>query len=331
MRGQGTPRSRPTTPPISTTRWRPLPGRQPRRRGGRRMSAPPHIQVPQGLEKPLPMTLPRLEEKRRLGERIVMVTAYDYPSAQVAEEAGVDIVLVGDSGAMTVLGYPSTVPVSTDEMLMLAAAVRRGLHTPLLVGDLPFGSYEASNEQAIATAQRFVKEAGCDAVKLERGGTSVQRARAIVDAGIPVMGHVGLTPQTATALGGYKAQGRTADRALTVARDATAFREAGWFSIVLEAIPAAVTEVLMTRLEIPVIGIGAGSATDGQVLGFHDLLGIYDGHAPRFAKRFQDVRSQMVAGVAEYAAEVRSRAFPGPEHAYSIDDDELRRFEQELA
>jgi 3-methyl-2-oxobutanoate hydroxymethyltransferase len=294
------------------------------------MSATPHMPVPQSLDGPLPITLPRLAECKRLGERIVMVTAYDYPSAQVAQAAGVDIVLVGDSGAMTVLGYPSTVPVSTDEMLMLAAAVRRGLQTPFLVGDLPFGSYEASDVQAVETAQRFVKEAGCDAVKLERGGTSVQRARAIVDAGIPVMGHVGLTPQTATALGGYKAQGRTADRALTVARDAIALQEAGCFSIVLEAIPAAVTEILMSRLEIPVIGIGAGAATDGQVLVFHDLLGIYDGHAPRFAKRFQDVKAQMVAGVAEYAAEVRAGAFPAPEHSYSIDEDELRRFEREL-
>jgi 3-methyl-2-oxobutanoate hydroxymethyltransferase len=155
------------------------------------MSATPHTPVPHDLDDPLPMTLPRLAEKKRLGEQIVMVTAYDYPSAQVAQEAGVDVVLVGDSGAMTVLGYPSTVPVSTDEMLMLASAVRRGLRTPFLVGDLPFGSYEASDAQAITTAQRFVKEAGCDAVKLERGGTSVDRARAIVDAGIPVMGHVG--------------------------------------------------------------------------------------------------------------------------------------------
>src|SRR5437868_168962 len=237
------------------------------------MSATPHIPVPESLGDPVPMTLPRLAEKKRLGEPIVMITAYDYPSAQVAQEARVDLVLVGDSGAMTVLGYPSTVPVSTDEMLMLAAAVRRGLKTPLLVGDLPFGSYEASDEQAIATAQRFVKEAGCDAVKLERGGTSAQRARAIVDAGIPVMGHVGLTPQAATALGGYRAQGRTADRALHVAQDALALQEAGCFSIVFEAIPAAVAQELVERLDVPVIGIGAGPATDGQVLVFHDLLG----------------------------------------------------------
>ena len=187
-----------------------------------------------------PMTLPRLLDKREAGEPIVMVTAYDFPSARAAERAGVDIVLVGDSAANTVLGYDSTVPVSVDELLMLAAAVRRGLRTPLLVGDLPFGSYEISDAQAIATAQRFVKEAGCDAVKLEGGGVNAERARAIVRAGIPVMGHVGLTPQTATALGGWRAQGRTADRALDLARDALALQEAGCFSIVFEAIPAEV-------------------------------------------------------------------------------------------
>jgi 3-methyl-2-oxobutanoate hydroxymethyltransferase len=295
------------------------------------MSATPHTPVPHGLDAPLPMTLPRLAECKRLGERIVMVTAYDFPSAQVAEAAGVDVVLVGDSGAMTVLGYPSTIPVSTDEMLMLASAVRRGLRTPLLVGDLPFGSYEGSDEQAIATAQRFIKEAGCDAVKLERGGTSVQRARAIVGAGIPVMGHVGLTPQTATVLGGYRAQGRTAEQAIAVVRDAIALEQAGCFSVVLEAIPAAVAEEVTARVEIPIIGIGAGPATDGQVLVFHDLLGIYDGHVARFAKRFADVRSYMVAGVAEYAAEVRSGAFPAPEHCYSIDDGELERLRAGLA
>ena len=293
------------------------------------MSATPRTPVPHDLRDPVPMTLPRLAEKKRLGERIVMVTAYDYPSAQVAEEAGVDVVLVGDSGAMTVLGYPSTVPVSTEEMLMLASAVRRGLKTPLLVGDLPFGSYEASDEQAVATAQRFIKEAGCDAVKLERGGTSAERARAIVQSGIPVMGHVGLTPQTATALGGYRAQGRTSERALAVAQDALALQEAGCFSIVFEAIPAGVAAELMERIEIPVIGIGAGPATDGQVLVFHDLLGIYEsstGHAPRFAKRYAEVKAEMVAGVAEYSEEVRSGAFPAPEHTYSIDEEELARF-----
>src|SRR3989440_4080891 len=270
------------------------------------MSAAPRTPVPHSLEAPLPMTLPRLAECKRLGKPIVMVTAYDYPSAQAAEAAGVDLVLVGDSGAMTVLGYPSTVPVSLDEMLMLAAAVRRGLHTPLLIGDLPFGSYEASDEQAIATAQRFVKEAGCDAVKLEGGGPSVSRAHAIARSGIPVMGHVGLTPQTATALGGYRAQGRTADRALDVARDALALQSAGCFSLVFEAIPSAVADTLMQRLEIPVIGIGAGGSTDGQVLVFHDLLGIYDGISPRFAKRYATVKNDMIDGVQAYADEVRA-------------------------
>ena len=287
------------------------------------MSAAPHAPahppvLRDGAER-LPVTLPQLAEMKRLGSPIVMVTAYDYPSAQVAEAAGVDLVLVGDSGAMTVLGYPSTVPVSVEEMLMLASAVRRGLRTPFLVADLPFGSYEASDELAVATAQRFVKEAGADAVKLEGGGSSVQRARAIVAAGIPVMGHVGLTPQTSTALGGYKAQGRTAERALQVARDALALQDAGCFAVVFEAIPAAVAEEIMPRMEIPVIGIGAGASTDGQVLVFHDLLGIREGVGARFVKRYADLLDEMVAGVRSYAEEVRDRRYPTSDHTYSID------------
>jgi 3-methyl-2-oxobutanoate hydroxymethyltransferase len=273
------------------------------------------------------ITLSKLAEKKALGEPIAMVTAYDYPSAQVAEEAGVDIVLVGDSGAMTVLGYPSTVPVTLDELLMLASAARRGLSTPLLVGDMPFGSYEVSNEQAIANAQRFIKEAGCDAVKLD-GGSSVERARAIIGAGIPVMGHVGLTPQTATALGGYRSQGRTAERAFEVVNDALALQEAGCFAIVFEAIPAALTEVLMPRMQIPVIGIGAGSAADGQVLVFHDLLGIYDGHAARFVKRYADIREQMIAGVKAFTEDVRTRRYPEPEHGYTMAPDEIDRLHE---
>ena len=293
------------------------------------MSATPKISTSAAMER-MPVSLPELAEHKRLGEPIVMVTAYDYPSAQIAEIAGVDMVLVGDSAAMTVLGYPSTVPVTVDELLMLTCAVRRGLRTPLLVGDLPFGSYEASDEQAVATAQRFVKEAGCDAVKLEGGGTSVDRARAIAAAGIPVMGHVGLTPQTATALGGYRAQGRTAERALEVARDALELERAGCFAIVFEAIPAGVADALMERLTIPVIGIGAGASTDGQVLVFHDLLGLYDGHAPRFAKRYTELKPAMVAAVAEYARDVREGRFPQPEHTYSIDPDELAVFSERL-
>src|SRR6476469_9711830 len=292
------------------------------------MSAHPNVHVPSDASR-LPVTLPRIFEKKRLGEPLVMVTAYDYPSARAAEAAGVDLVLVGDSGAMTVLGYPSTVAVEVDELLMLARATRRGLRTPFLVGDLPFGSYEVSDEQAVATAFRFVKEAGCDAVKLEGGGpTSVARAQAIVNAGIPVMGHVGLTPQTATALGGYKAQGRSADAAAKVAREALALQEAGCFSIVFEAIPSAVSEELMPQMDIPVIGIGAGQATDGQVLVFHDLLGIREGLGARFVKRYASLPEEMDAGVAAYAADVRSRSYPAPEHGYSIDAAELDAFRE---
>ena len=276
------------------------------------------------------MSLPRLAEMKRAGEPIVMITAYDYPSALAVDEAGVDVVLVGDSAAMTVLGYDSTVPVGLDEMLMLAAAVRRGLSGPLLVGDMPFGSYEGSNEQAVANAQRFVKEAGCDAVKLERGGSSVDRARAIVRAGIPVMGHVGLTPQTATALGGYRAQGKTANRAIEIAEEALALEAVGCFSIVFEAVPAAVTEALVPKLGIPVIGIGAGPGTDGQVLVFHDLLGIHQGHTARFVKRYAEIHEATVAGVRAYAADVRSRGFPGPEHMYSVEPPELAQFRSYL-
>jgi 3-methyl-2-oxobutanoate hydroxymethyltransferase len=289
-------------------------------------SHPNHVNVPDDASR-LPMTLPRLAEKKSLGEPIVMVTAYDFPSARSAEAAGVDLVLVGDSGAMTVLGYPSTVPVELDELLVLARAVRRGLRTPFLVGDLPFGSYEVSDEQAVETAMRFVKEAGCDAVKLEGGGeTSVARARAIANAGIPVMGHVGLTPQTATALGGYKAQGRTAEAASRVAREAVALQDAGCFAIVFEAIPAAVSEAIMPRMEVVVIGIGAGPATDGQVLVFHDLLGIREGLGARFVKRYASLQDEMDAGVAAFAEDVRTGRYPAPEHTYSIPDDELERF-----
>ena len=248
----------------------------------------------------------------------------------MAEAAGVDLVLVGDSGAMTVLGYPSTVPVSVEEMLMLTSAVRRGLRTPFLVGDLPFGSYEASDELAVATAQRFVKESGADAVKLEGGGASVERARAIVAAGIPVMGHVGLTPQTSTALGGYRAQGRTADRALQVAQDALALQEAGCFAVVFEAIPAAVAAEIMPHMHVPVIGIGAGASTDGQVLVFHDLLGIREGVGARFVKRYADLLDEMVDGVRSYADDVRDRRFPTSDHTYSIDPAELNELRARL-
>jgi 3-methyl-2-oxobutanoate hydroxymethyltransferase len=293
------------------------------------MSTLPNVHIPNDASR-LPMTLPRLAEKKALGEPIVMVTAYDYPSALAVDTAGVDLVLVGDSGAMTVLGYDSTVPVELDELIMLAKAVRRGLKIPFLVGDLPFGSYEVSDEQAVATALRFVKEAGCDAVKLEGGGpVSVARAKAISQAGIPVMGHVGLTPQTATALGGYRAQGRNAEAALRVAREAEALQEAGCFSIVFEAIPSAVAEAIMPKMQVPVIGIGAGPSTDGQVLVFHDLLGIREGRGAKFVKRYADLLDEMTAGVAAYAADVRERRYPGPEHGYTMPPEELERFQRD--
>jgi 3-methyl-2-oxobutanoate hydroxymethyltransferase len=277
------------------------------------------------------MTLPRVAEMKHAGEPIVMVTAYDYPSAQMVEEAGVDIVLVGDTAAMVVLGHDATTPVGMEEMLMMTSAVRRGLEAPLLIGDMPFGSYESSNEQAIENAQRFVKEAGCDAVKLERGGASVDRARAIARSGIPVMGHVGLTPQTATALGGFKTQGRTAEAAAKLCEDALALQAVGCFAIVFEAIPSAVTEALMPRLEIPVIGIGAGPATDGQVLVLHDLLGVYEGHKPKFVKRYANVRKETLKGLRAYADEVRTRRFPDEdEHTYSIPPEELEEFARYL-
>jgi 3-methyl-2-oxobutanoate hydroxymethyltransferase len=291
------------------------------------MSSHPTIQAPIDRVPPdqrLPMTLPLLMEKKRLGEPIVMVTAYDYPSARAAEAAGVDLVLVGDSAATTVLGYNATTPVELEDMLVLARAVRRGLHSPLLIGDLPFGSYEISDEQAIGTAMRMVKEAGCEAVKLEGGSeASVRRAAAIIGAGIPVMGHVGLTPQTSTALGGWKAQGRTAAAAARIFAEALALQEAGCFAIVFEAIPSAVAEEIMPHIHVPVIGIGAGPSTDGQVLVFHDLLGIRDGLGPRFVKRYANLQQEMNDGVRAYAEDVRMRRYPAPEHTYKIDPAEI--------
>ena len=280
----------------------------------------------------LPVTLPALAECKRRGEAIVMATAYDFPSGQIVDAAGADIVLVGDSGAEVVLGYDSTVAVSIEEMLMLTAATRRGVRSALLVADLPFGSYEASDQQAIHTAQRFVKEARADAVKLEGGGSSsLARIRAIVSAGIPVMGHIGLTPQTAVTLGGRRAQGRTAERALELAAEALAVEAANAFAVVFEAIPAAIAAAIAPLLEIPAIGIGAGPATDGQVLVLHDMLGIYPGRAPRFAKQYAELRPTMVNAVAEYAGEVRSGRFPTVEHTFSIDPQELEAFQQGLA
>lgn len=270
-----------------------------------------------------PVTTADLVEMKRTGRPIVMVTAYDHPSASVVSDAGADVILVGDSAAMVVLGHDSTVPVTMDEMVMLAAAVRRGADGPLIIGDMPFGSYEASDELAVANAQRFVKEARCDAVKLEGGGTSADRARAIAGAGIPVMGHIGLTPQTATALGGFKAQGKTSKAARRILDDARSLEDAGCFAIVIECVPAAVTELICERIAVPTIGIGAGPSTSGQVLVYHDLLGLRSGNDPKFVRRYADLRESAVSAVTSFVGDVRSTSYPGPEHAYAIEPVEL--------
>ncbi len=275
------------------------------------------------------LTLPEFAAMKPAGTRIVMVTAYDHPSARLASEAGVDLLLVGDSAGNNVLGYESTVPVGMDEAAMLTAAVARAKPRALIIGDMPFGSYQASDTEAVANAVRLVK-AGADAVKLEGAGPMVSRLRAIVDAGIPVMGHLGLTPQTATKLGGMKAQGRTAAAARQMLHDAKQLEAAGAFSIVLEAVPSQVATRITSVLAIPTIGIGAGPGCDGQVLVWHDLLGINEGVAPRFVKRYADVAGEIRRGLTAFAADVRSGAYPSEEHEYKIAADELRAFETDL-
>jgi 3-methyl-2-oxobutanoate hydroxymethyltransferase len=277
----------------------------------------------------LPLT--ELADMKSRGEPIVMVTAYDYPSGRIADAAGIDVVLVGDSAAMTVLGNDSTVPATMDEMLMLTRAAARGAERPLVVADMPFGSFQVSDEDAVRNGIRFVKEAGADAVKLEGAGPTLSRVLALVGAGIPVMGHVGLTPQSATMLGGFRAQGRTAEKARALLQDARALEAAGCFAIVLEAVPAQVAARITQSLTVPSIGIGSGRGCDGQVLVFHDLLGLYDGMAPRFVKRYADLAAGTRSALEHYAADVRSGAFPGDEHTYSIPEDELAAFEEILS
>jgi 3-methyl-2-oxobutanoate hydroxymethyltransferase len=284
-------------------------------------------------DSPSPSTA-QLQALKAAHRKVVMVTAYDYVSARVAADAGVDIVLVGDSAANTVLGYSSTRDVSLDEMIVLTAAVSRGLDAgagharPLLVGDMPYGTYEPSDAAAVETARRF-EAAGCDAVKLEGAGPSIARVRAIVAAGVPVMGHVGLLPQQ-VAVGALRARGRTAGEALAIARDARELQSAGCFAIVFEAIPAAVSALVVPTIRVPVIGIGAGGATDGQVLVFHDLVGLTEGKTPRFVKRYANSRDEMVAAVRGFADDVRAGRYPGEEHEYGIDATELARVRQAL-
>jgi 3-methyl-2-oxobutanoate hydroxymethyltransferase len=274
------------------------------------------------------LSLPALREMKRDGRPIVMITAYDHPSGRIVDAAGVDLVLVGDSAANVVLGHESTVPATMDEMTMLTAAVNRGVENALVIGDLPFMSYQVSDAEAVANAGRLIKEGGADVVKLEGAGPSLDRVRALVSAGIGVMGHIGLTPQTATALGGHKAQGRQADAARRLFLDAISLERAGCFALVLEAVPAPVATIISRRLAIPAIGIGSGPGTDGQVLVLHDMLGIPgDGREPRFVKRYAEIGELMGAAVAAYATEVRSHVYPAEEHTYTIPPEELEAFQ----
>ncbi|MGI9659260.1 MAG: 3-methyl-2-oxobutanoate hydroxymethyltransferase [Gaiellaceae bacterium] len=268
-----------------------------------------------------------LERMKAAGEKIVMITAYDYPSGRLADQAGLDTVLVGDSAAMTVLGHDSTVPITLDEMVVLSAATVRGARRPFVLADLPFGSYQVSDEDAVRSAIRMTKEAGVDMVKVEGAGSTVSRVRAIVDAGVPVCGHLGLTPQSATLLGGYKAQGRSADKALQVIRDAHELEAAGASLLVLEAIPPMVAARVSASLSIPTIGIGAGADCDGQVLVYHDVIGLTDGMRPRFVRQYAAVGEDVAKALASYASDVKSGSYPKPEHEYTMPDDELAQFD----
>ena len=289
------------------------------------MSTRPRTPAP-GTPAPGKLAITELADLKARRQPVVMVTAYDAPSGRLADEAGADLVLVGDSAAMTVLGHDSTVPATMDEMIVLTRAVTRGARRPLVIADMPFGSFQVSDEEAIRNAVRFLKEAGADAVKVEGAGPTLTRVAAIVGAGIPVMGHIGLTPQSATMLGGFKAQGRTAEKAARLLDDAHALEAAGCFSIVLEAVPAPVADAITRRLSIPTIGIGAGAGTDGQVLVWHDLLGLYDGSSPRFVKRYADLATAIREAVSAYATDVRERRFPEDVHTYAISEEELEAF-----
>ena len=272
------------------------------------------------------LQLPELADMKRRGDKIVMVTAYDAPGARLADAAGIDLILVGDTAAMVVLGHDSTVPVTMDEMIFLTRSVARAAQRPLVIGDMPFGTYEASDDDAVHNAIRFIKEGGADVVKLEGAGPSLSRVHAIAGAGIGVMGHIGLTPQSATVLGGFKAQGRTASQARRLYEDALALEHAGCFAVVLEAVPEPVAARITQALTVPTIGIGAGAATDGQVLVYHDLLGLTEGHLPRFVKRYASLSREIRDALEHYAEEVRDGTFPGEEHTYGMDDEELDAF-----
>ena len=283
-----------------------------------------------GTPAPGKLALPELAEMKARRQPIAMVTAYDTPSGRLADAAGADLILVGDSAAMTVLGHDSTVPATMGEMIILTRAVTRGARRPLVVADMPFGSFQVSDEDALTNAIRFLKEAGADGVKLEGGGPMLTRVRTLVGGGVPVMGHLGLTPQSATMLGGFRAQGRTAEKAVRLFEDALALQAEGCFAIVLEAVPGPVATRITEALSIPTIGIGAGGGTDGQVLVWHDLLGLYEGHAPRFVKQYADLAEAIKTAVGTYVEEVRERRFPEQQHTYSMPEEELALFEEAL-
>ena len=273
------------------------------------------------------VTLPLLTGMRARGERIVMVTAYDAPSGRLADRAGVDVVLVGDSAGTTVLGGQSTVPVTMDEMIVFTRSVVRGVQRAFVVADMPFGSYQVSEDVAVSNAIRLVKDGGAQAVKLEGAGRTLTRISGIVDAGIPVMGHIGLTPQSATLLGGYKAQGRTATAARRLVDEAVALQRAGCFAVVLEAMPAVVAEHVTEAVSVPTIGIGAGAGCNGQVLVWHDLLGLSGDTVPKFVKQYANLTRVISEALDAYVRDVRSGAFPDPRHTYGMPEDERERFE----
>ncbi|MGQ9691969.1 MAG: 3-methyl-2-oxobutanoate hydroxymethyltransferase [Thermaceae bacterium] len=264
------------------------------------------------------------EFREAKGRRLVYVTAYDYPTARLAEEAGVDAILVGDSLGMVVLGYESTVPVTLEEVLHHTKAARRGAPNTFLVADLPFLSY-ATLERALESAKRLMKEGGADAVKLEGGREVVEIVRGLVRAGVPVLGHLGLTPQTASALGGYRLQGKDLESARRILEDALALEEAGVYGLVLELIPAPLARLITGRLSVHTVGIGAGPFTDAQVLVFNDLVGLFEGFKPRFVKRYLEAAPLFREALARYAREVREGVFPAEEHSFGMDEEVLKR------
>ncbi len=268
------------------------------------------------------VTIADLTQKKETGRKITMMTAYDYPTAKLVDEAGIDTILVGDSLAMVVLGHESTVPVTVDEMLHHCKAVRRGANKSLILGDMPFMSYQISSEKAVENAARFIKEAGCDTVKLEGGTEMAPMVSAIVRAGIPVCGHIGLTPQTATKLGGFKVQGRDAESARQLLKSAKDLEEAGAFMLVLECIPDLLAARITREIKIPTIGIGAGKDCDGQVLVFHDLVGLFERFTPKFAKQYVNLSPMIRKALAEYKKEVEESSFPGPDHTFSMRKEE---------